>query len=104
MKHALQSRNDYRSPAKISTSKTHTARCYQGTLDLLQLAATSVVNRKNSDLVKAKRWTGPDAFDYILNLGQTGSETEGQGQTPNSDESDAICGVSVICVDLGNAD
>ena len=73
-------------------------------LDLLQLAATSVFNRRNSGFAKAKRWAGPDAFDFILNLEQTGSETEGQEQTTNSEESDAGCGVSVICIDLGNAD
>ena len=73
-------------------------------LDLLQMAATSVFNRKNSGFAKAKRWTDPAAFDYILNLEQTGSETEGFGLTTNSEESDAICGVSVICIDLGNAE
>ena len=73
-------------------------------LDLLQLAASSVFNRKNSGFTKAKRWTGPAAFDYILNLEQTGSETDGQDQTPNSEESDAVCGVSVICIDLGNVE
>ena len=73
-------------------------------LDLLQLAATSVFNRRHSGYVGEKRWNGPDAFDFILNLRQAGSDDDGQGSAHNSEERDGVGGVSLICVDLGDGE
>ncbi len=95
---SIMSFNDGRT-FQVSSPRDHWS---QMILDLLLIAASSVFTRKNSGFVKENRWNGSDAFNLILNTGQT--ENEGQEQTHNFEEIDAVVGVSVICVDLGDAE
>ena len=71
-------------------------------LDLLQLAATSVFNRRSSGFRQGKRWNGSEAFEFLLNSGRADREMERQDRTSTPDGDDVIGGVSVICIDLGD--
>lgn len=69
-------------------------------LDLLNISATSVFNRKNAGFSKTKRWTGYMAFEYLLN-------SINNGETfivDNKDNDGYYSGVSVIYIDINTKD
>ena len=73
----------------------------QMVLDLLRLTASSVYTRRNSGCVKAKRWNGAAAFEYILSLGMQEEEKKEAQQVHGDYDAESISGISVVCVDLG---
>ena len=67
--------------------------------DLLKISANAVFNRRNAGYNNADRWTGDSSFDFLLGEGMAG----GIPVVDSKDDNGDFSGVSVICIDMGDA-
>lgn len=72
-------------------------------LDLLNLSAISIFNRRKAGYAEAPRWRGENSFDFIIN--QDGLDDGNNAVLHNQDDNvEGEPGVSIICIDIKSGD
>lgn len=70
-------------------------------LDLLNLSAISIFNRRKAGYSKAPRWSGEDVFNFIINPDEPNCGKI--NMIPNrSENANEESGISIICIDINS--
>lgn len=69
-------------------------------IDLLNITASSIFNRRRSGLSAKQRWNGDKAFDYLLSLNGEGDDSKDLPVKGTAEGDLSFDGMGVICIDL----